>query len=285
MSHNSYWYIGLSLISLALLVYICLRKNTVQSILHFLIMVQIAYIIETVIYIYLGSYQYHPKLLKNFAFYDSNIGALTSNFLAVPVIATYLTIFQKGWVWKFVFIGLLACIEWLFVNLHIYTLFWWRIEYTSLGLPFYFIVAKRVYPYLSRPLKGWLHSLLLFLCTAPFLGTFQIIPIMVFNNRFYHPGWFTDPAHDTTAFSSIYYVFGTIMVVTSVKLRWKHGWIKLCLLTVAFCILTLVLKNSHILDSRVWWDPYYYVSFPLLIYVISKSISKRLSFGPSQAKH
>jgi hypothetical protein len=282
LSHNSYWYIGLSLISLTLLVYICFIKKRVRSFFHFLIMVQIAYMIETVIYIFLSSYQYYPKILKNYAFYDSNMGALTSNLLAIPVIATFLTTFQLGWFWIFAFIGLFAGVEWLFIKLHIYTLFWWRIEYTSIGLPFYFLFAKKVYSCLLKSLKGLLHSLFLFICTAPFLGTFHIIPIMVFQNRFYHPGWFTDPAHDTTAFAAIYYVFGTFIVVTAVKLRWKQGWIKLCLLIASFYILTLVLKNSGILDSRVWWDPYYYVIFPLLIYVISKSISKRLSFGPSQ---
>ncbi|CAH1229787.1 hypothetical protein PAECIP111891_06548 [Paenibacillus allorhizoplanae] len=285
MSHNSYWYIGLSLISLTLLAYICFKKNTIRSFLHVLIMVQIAYSIETVIYIYLGSYQYHPKIIKNFAYYDSNIGALASNMLAVPVAATFLTTFRLGWFWKIVFIGFFAGVELLFVKLHIYTLYWWRIEYTSLGLPVYFMVAKWIYPYLLHPLKGWLHSLLLFMCTAPFLGTFHIIPIMVFQNRFYHPGWFTDPAHDTTAFASIYYVFGTLIVITLVKLQWKQGWIKLCVLTASFYILTLVLKNSEILDIRIWWDPYYYVLFPLLIYVISRAISKRLSFGASQASN
>lgn len=280
LSYNTYWYLGLSLLSIILLVYVCLRHNTVSSLLQCLIMVQIAYSIDTVIYIFLGSYQYHPKVLKSYAFYDSNIGALASNMLTVPVIATFLTTFQMGWLWKLVFIGLLALIEWLFIKLHIYTLFWWRIEYTSLGLPLFFAAAKRVYPHILRPTQGWLHALLLFLCSAPILGTFHILPIMVFQNRFYHPGWFTDPAHDTTAFSSIYYILGTIIVIVCVTVHLKYEWIKLCLLAFTFYILAFVLTQVKILDSRVWWDPYYYILFPLLVYFISKSISKRLSSGP-----
>ncbi|MFC5648823.1 hypothetical protein ACFPYJ_06715 [Paenibacillus solisilvae] len=109
-----------------------------------------------------------------------------------------------------------------FVKLQIYTLHWWRIEYTSVGLLVYFSIAKALYPRILRPVKRWLHPLFLYLCTAPLLGTLHIIPLMLFLNRYYHPGWFSDRAHDTTAFSSIYYLSGTFAVVTAVKLRWKH---------------------------------------------------------------
>ncbi|HEX9063051.1 MAG TPA: hypothetical protein VF941_22995, partial [Clostridia bacterium] len=125
MSINSYYYLGLSIISLLLLIFICYRKGTIQSLLLSLILVQLAYLGETVIYIFFGSYQYYPKLIKYNSYYDSNMGALTSNLLAVPVLAAFIAAFELNWIWILFFTGLLAGIEWLFVSLHIYELHWW----------------------------------------------------------------------------------------------------------------------------------------------------------------
>lgn len=280
MNEHSYWYMGLSLISLIILAYSIVKKKTAQSLFQFLIMVQLGYIIETVIYIFGGSYEYHPKLLKNSSYFDSNMGALTSNMLILPSLATYISVFRVRWLWIVVIIGLIACVEMLFVKLQIYTLRWWRIEYTSLGLVFYFALAKKVYPLLVKSPQGWMHSLLLFLATAPILGTLHIVPIMLFMNRLYSPGWYTDVARDTTAFSSIYYLCATFIIVVFVKLQRVQRWMKLAALVIVFGLITVFLSMFGILKSHVWWDPWYYVCFPMLAFLMCESISKRLKKGP-----
>lgn len=280
MSYSSYWYLGLSFLSLCILIFVCFKKRVHPSIFMFLIMVQVAYLIETVIYIFGGSYEYHPHLLKNNEHYDSNMGALTSNMFIIPTLATFISAFRLRWVWIFLIIGLIAAVELLFVKLQIYTLKWWRIQYTSIGLIFYFAAAKVIYPHLLRPVKGWIHSLYLILCVGPILGTLHILPIMFFMNRTYHPGWYSDVARDTTAFSSIYYLFGALAVVALVKLKGIRRWLKFALLILVYSTATIALVLAGILEIHAPWDPAYYIIFPLLVYIIAEAISNRLSAGP-----
>ncbi|MDD9268975.1 hypothetical protein ACFPES_18185 [Paenibacillus sp. GCM10023248] len=280
MSSHSYWYYGLSAVSLILLIYICRKRSMERSLLLFLAMVQITYFIETVIYIFLDSYAYTPEIIQHSTYFDSNIGALASNLFIVPVLAVLLATFRLGWAWVLLFVGLLCGTELLFLKLHIYYLHWWRVFYTAIGLLIFLPSTKKIYPLLLRPLEGWLHSLFLFLCTAPILGTLHIMPIMFLMNRSYSLGWFDDKDHDTTAFSSIYYLVATFILMIFVKMKMKL-WLKLLLQAICFIIITVVLHMSGILDIRAKWDPCYYVLFPPAVSLIAMNISKRLSNGPS----
>jgi hypothetical protein len=76
MSFNSWWYFGLGFISLILLIFICLKKNSFRILLLFLIMVELAFLTETAIYIFGDSYRYMPKIIKYDPYYDSDVGAL-----------------------------------------------------------------------------------------------------------------------------------------------------------------------------------------------------------------
>jgi hypothetical protein len=224
---------------------------------------------------------YHPNFITYNEYYDSNIGAVISNMLIVPSLATLIASFRLKWTWIVIFTAFLAVVEILFLKLQIYTHFWWRTEYTSLGLIFvYFPLAKRLFKGISHPLKGFWHSLILFLCTAPILGNFHIMPIMLLNNRYYRPGWFESIGRDTTAFASIYYLCESIVIVLLVRCHWKHRWPKYLLLAVFLVLITNILKEINILHVLVWWDQWYYIISTLIILRISTTLSKRLSKGP-----
>ncbi len=180
---NSYCYLGLGFISIILLFYVCYKTGVRRALLTFMAMVGLGYIIEAVIYNLLDSYQYYPKIIKHNPVYDSNLGAIASNALSLPAVAAYLVAFRKTWLWFVVMIGVFAGIEWTFLELHIYKHHWWKIRYTSLGLPGYFIFAKILYQKIAQPLKGFSHTLFLYLLVSPFVGTFHIPPIMLFSNR------------------------------------------------------------------------------------------------------
>jgi hypothetical protein len=279
LSSNSYWYIGLSALSLLLFIYIYVKVRNAHILLLFLVMVELAYLIETVIYVFGDSYQYYPQIIKYNAYYDSNLGALSSNMLAIPAIAVFLAVFHLNWKWMLGCVALFAGIEYLFLQLGIYDLHWWRIPYTSLGLPVYFILAKKLYRRIFQPLKGLAHSLFLFLCIGPVAGTMQVLPIMLFDNREYRPGWFADYARDTTAFVIPYYLTAILIMVVLVKTCRKRPWIRYVVMEAVLVTATLVLKRTGILHSKVWWDSLAYVLFPLLVLAITSAISRRLERG------
>lgn len=280
MSSNSYWYLGMSFICIILQVIVFYRKRSVHTYMQFFIGVELLYIVEAVIYIFNGSYEYHPNLLSN-RYYDSHLGALTSNLISIPSLALILSVFQLGWFWIVGFIALLAGIEWLFVELHIYSLYWWRIGYTSLGLLFYFPLIKKMYPWMLKARKGVSRAFLLFLCLGPFSGTVQFLPFMLFSSRVYRPRWFSDPAYDTSAFGIVYYLSAVLVTTLLLMVSWKYRWIKYACLETILIIATVLLKQNGILISQIWWDVYLYLLFPLLILMIGEILGKHLARGES----
>ncbi|KRF07176.1 hypothetical protein ASG89_17680 [Paenibacillus sp. Soil766] len=279
MSHNTFWYAGLSVVFLIVLAFVFYKQRNMHTLFQFLVLVEIAYLIEAVIYIFMGSYLYHPKIIKYNSYYDSHMGALTSNLIAVPVVATIISIFQLNWVWIIVATVLLAGIEWLFVKLQIYTLHWWRIEYTFIGLLMYFPFSKIIYRRILNALDGFLHSVFLFLCIAPIAGTLHFLPIMFFSNRIYRPGWYENQSYDTSAFSVVYYIGICIILVVLVKMFRIKKWLKIVLTVAVALTVTYSLKKVGILFSVVWWDSWYYILSPLVLLFIAEAFSERLYRG------
>jgi hypothetical protein len=280
MSPNSWWFLGLMILSLILQIFIYFKKRELRSLLIFLVMVEFAFLIETVIYIFGESYVYFPKIIKNNPYYDSNAGALASNLMIVPTLALQISVFNLNWIWIFFFTAFLTGVEWLFLRIHIYVHNWYRTWYTSFGLLFvYFPLGKVFYRRLSKPLHGWEHSIFLFLCTAPILGCMHIIPIMWLNNRAYLPEWFQDPAHDTTAVAAVYHILVAIILVIITKVSWKHWWLKYVLIAGISFATTYILMWMNILQSYIWWDPWYYIGYHVIALKISEAMGRRLLKG------
>jgi hypothetical protein len=243
-------------------------------------MVGLGFVIEAVIYNFLHSYQYYPKFIKHNTFYDSNMGAIASNVFALPVVAVFITTFRKNWLWILFFVALFACIELLFLKLGLYSHNWWRIGYTAIGLPFYFYMAKFLYQKILLPMKGITHSIILFLILGPISGNLHISPIMFFGSRHYLPGWFEDPAEDTTAFAALFYLCACVFYVVVAKVKWKSEWMKYVLTALSMWFSNFILKKVGILHSYVWWDLWYYILISIVILKIAIVISNQLTLGP-----
>ncbi|MFC5451059.1 hypothetical protein [Paenibacillus aestuarii] len=278
--HNSYWFFALLISSTIIFCFLLLKKRNFQTVLLYLTMVGYGYIIETTIFNFLGSYDYYPNLIRHNSFYDSELGAFFSNALSLPVIATLIATFQLNWFWIVFFSGYFVGIEWLFLKLHIYTHHWWRLEYTGLGLPIYFVLAKVFYKWILLPSKGFKHYFMLYLITGSISASAHILPMLFFLNRFYRPGWFENEGRDSIAFSAIYYLCASLFYCLIVKVKWKTKWIKYILSGLFTYIVNLVLIKFGILYSLVWWDQMYYVCLSLLLIVLVKIIDTRL-FNPN----
>lgn len=282
MEFNSYMYLGLGILSILLLIYVYIKTRNSRSLLLFVTMVGLGYLIEAVIYNFAHSYQYYPKLIKHDSFYDSNLGAIASNALTLPAIATFIAILRKNWIWIIVLVILIAGIEWTFLKLNIYSHNWWKIGYTSLGLLVYFPLAKVFHQLLSNPLKGFLHTIFLFLIVGPFSGSLHIMPIMFLSNRYYELGWYESHSQDTTAFSAIFYVGACLFYVWIAKQHWKLKWLKYVLTPLLMYTVNVLLQKAGILHSQVWWDPWYYVILSVILLKLTVSMGKHLSSGLSK---
>lgn len=280
MDINAYWYIGLVIPHILMLIFTFVKTKNSRVFLLYISIVGLGFIIEAVIYNLFDSYRYYPKIFKHNPSYDSNLGAVASNVFSLPIVATFIAVFRKNWIWMLFFVALFHGIEWLFLRLHIYSHNWWNTWFTSIGLPFYFIFAKVIYRQLLKPMRGLLHTLTLFLIIGPFSGMFHIMPIMLFSNRYYQLGLFENRYQDTTAFAAIYYLSATTLFVLVTKLQRKAAWIKYLSVVSLFAIATLLLIKAGILHSQTWWDPWYYICLPIILLALTNSISKHLYNGP-----
>ncbi|MED3562043.1 hypothetical protein [Bacillus xiapuensis] len=275
--HNSYWYLALLLLDTLLFCFILIKKRNMQPLLLLLTMIGLAYIIETIIFNFLGSYDYHPKIIKHFSFYDSEVGAFVSNAFSLPVIATLIAVFHLNWIWKIIFSGLFVGIEWLFLKLHIYEHHWWKLVYTGFGLLGYFSIAKMFYKWIIQPQNRFQHNLLLYLITGSISASAHILPMLFFLNRFYRPGWFENIGRDSIAFAAIFYLCDSLFYCGMVQMNWKFKWALYLVTGLLMFIVNQFLISVGILHSRIWWDQFYYVGLSLMMILLTGIVDRRLS--------
>lgn len=286
MDSHSYWYIGLILISIILFFYVYSRKRGIHTVILFFIMVELAFLIETVIFIFLDCYVYYPHIITWDAYYDSLFGSLCSNLMIIPSLAILVGTLQLRYLWIIFITGLLAIVEWHFSRIGIYALHWWRIEYTSAGLLLvYFPACKLLYRKLVHPLRGGLHFIFLFLGIASIVGTLGILPIIFLGNRNYTPGWFGSMSRDTIAFGSIYYVAAAILITLLARAAWRRRWLKYGLLAAVLYAVTILLIKLQLLRSYTLWDPWYYILAPLPCLWIAERMSRALYKGQNWMKN
>ncbi|GGD57405.1 hypothetical protein [Paenibacillus nasutitermitis] len=280
MSANSLWYLGLAVSSAALLIYIYLKTRNMRIMLLFTAMVGLVSIIESVIFIFLGSDQHDPQLLQNHPYFDNVSGAIALRVLPFAVITACLPALSLSWLWILFFTGALAGIEWLFLKLHIYSHNWWRLWFTAFGLPVYFAYARWLYRRMYRPLRGYAHRLLLFLITAALSETLGLGPIMLFSNRRYVPGWFPETDHDTMAFASVYGLCISLFLIWVVTRRWKRLTTQFLFALSCLIGVDMVLKAVGIQRSLAWWDEAYFILSHIGLLMITQTASDYLSKDP-----
>lgn len=275
--YNSYWFLALIVFSISIFIFNLLKKRNTGTLFLLLAMIGLGFIIETVIFTFLGSYEYYPKFVKGHPFYDSNLGAFASNAFALPVIATLIATFHLNWIWIFLFAGLFVGIEWLFLELKIYSHNWWRLAFTGLGLPFYFATAKIIYQWILNHPRRFKQNVILYLAIVSISCIAHILPIIFFSNRIYNPGWFEYLERDTVAFADIFFLIDSLYYCLIIHINWKTKWIKYALTVFLMYIVNQLLLSAGILQSLVWWDHLYYIGLSLLLVLLTSLINKRLS--------
>jgi hypothetical protein len=274
---NTYWYVGLSLLSLFLLSYVYFKVRDKKIFLLLLAMIGFGFMIEGFIYNLLQSYWYYPHFIKDDATFDSNLGAIASNALVLPICATYIATLTIKKRWIFLLTSMIIGIEWLFLKLEVYSHNWWRLEFTALGLVLvYFPFSKRLYHRLKSPMKGLPLFFVLFLLIGPFIGSLHIFPIMFLHTRLYDLGWYRTLSEDTNAFAMIYYLMSSLFITSLATYQWKLEWLKYPFIVFCYSLLTYILLERGILQSFVWWDKLYYILLPLFMFVLAKRFCQTL---------
>ncbi|MCI3920876.1 hypothetical protein MO973_11590 [Paenibacillus sp. TRM 82003] len=123
--------------ALILLGWMCARRKSWKPFLLMLSLSGMIYVFEFVIFVLWNSYEYHPNVLK-IDYFDNVLGAVISNALAVPAVATFISLYLVRWPWITAAAVGFGAIDLLFFQLGIYEHHWWRSYYTTAALLLFF---------------------------------------------------------------------------------------------------------------------------------------------------
>ncbi|MDQ0232355.1 hypothetical protein [Metabacillus malikii] len=152
-NRNAIPFIILLIIHIGMLVILLKRiQNRRHTIVLLLTNIGFAYIFETIVLNLFHAYRYIPKIFKN-KFQDNIIGAIFSQAIYVPVVATFITIFKLNWKWKLFFTTYFAIVERIFIHLKIFKTGWWKTYYTFGLILVYFYISDMWSFFLKRQIK------------------------------------------------------------------------------------------------------------------------------------
>lgn len=137
LNKNSKPFIVLLILHLFVLVFTFYKKRDKSYFVLLLSNIGFAYIFEFFVLNLFHAYTYSPNILKKRQL-DNYLGAIFSQAIYVPIVATIITGFRLKWKWKLFFSVYFVIIENLFIRLKIFRNSWWKTSYTFLFLLVFF---------------------------------------------------------------------------------------------------------------------------------------------------
>lgn len=141
----AYWYYGLVIISLALLIISISHKKDFKLLVLSLTIADIIQAFELFVLIILPGYRFLPQILPDPSL-DNIAGGYVSDFFIVPAFAAAINAFSLSWVSIAGIAAIFTVIDWLFNNLGIFEHYWWNSLYTGIGLIILFAISKWIWP-------------------------------------------------------------------------------------------------------------------------------------------
>lgn len=273
---SAYWYYGLIIISLALLVASLIHTNDWKIL---VIQINIAAIIhpfEIIIFIIMKAYQYFPGILSDPKM-DNYLGSYVSNLLIVPASAVIINAFSFSASYILGMAGLFTGIDWFFAVMGVYKHFWWKSIYTGVGLSIMYILSKCIWAGLQEEKPSLRFRLLVIYLTYAPIYNIIIFLINKGGDLFrFQIQWAGEPEKVHQGLFFIYLFITGIIVTLSIglKLRLRYR---------LFGIIVLVLLNWAIGRYHIFVPQVADVSAHQLILVTIITVSM-VSFLFSAAK-
>lgn len=224
---NTIWYILLAAVSLVQLIFIMVRaKRRNLTFAFFLTMMGIAFSLETVILIFLKSYEYYPMIFaaSSDPFNDSIAGNIFSQF-SVSVSVLLAIVLNLKYYWYFILAAIYGVVEELFLSLGIYRHNWYRTWMTVAMFPIAIWMTKRMYSKLIQGIKpisyyGYVILSLFPLYSITILWGLQLMGYLAFNTTILH-----DPINSRYLIALIIYFISPSVIMMIVYFgKFKFYW-------------------------------------------------------------
>lgn len=150
----AYWYFGLVVISLVLIIMALRHRRDWKLLVLHLSIFSIIHPFEIFV-LKTNGYIYKPGILILPAGSDNFLGAFISDLFIVPASAVVICAFSLSWRYILCIATIFTGIDWFFTVLGIYQHFWWKSIYTGVGL----IILYAISDWLWNGLKDQHQSL------------------------------------------------------------------------------------------------------------------------------
>jgi hypothetical protein len=252
---HTIWYLLLGVVTIIQIIYSLYHSgNRSRTFAFYLTLAGFPLYFETMVMIFLDSYEYHPKIIRDpnlDPYNDILTGNLFSQF-GVTSSALLLTVLRKPFSWYLVVAFLYCVVEELFKALDIYSQHWWRTWMTFIGLTIFFTVSKWMYSRLILGLRPiYYYFIYIYLgmfpiCTILFLwGVLDLSGLMQFSENL-----FSDPKISRYGLYLIFFSICYPLIIWGYsRQRWKWKFI-----ASAFVGATIYLGYKwHLLVFREGW--------------------------------
>lgn len=212
---NVFWYVGLAVVSVCLIGYTLWKTRDGRLLaLHFCLAGLIDPL-EYFVLILFSSYQYFPTAISD-VWIDNIIGAIASNDLIIPAVAVAAAAFRLRLAWLLVLSVLFMGVEWLFLHLDLFGLFWWKTMYTGIGIFLFFLIGQYLWRTIQRghASKPFLFFYTFFVYLFVY-GTSHIIQGHFLDIHDLKVGWFPDPIRDQLAFGELIEIFASLITAAA----------------------------------------------------------------------
>ncbi len=195
---NTFWYILLGIVTIIELIIVFTKaKRKWFTLAFYLTILGLTLNFETVILIFLDSYEYYPYILKNPPLaYDDILAGNVFSQTSVSATGLLFIILKLRFYWAIIFGFIYGGIEEYFIYLGIYSHNWYKTWMTIMLIPIFIYISKWMYYKIQTGLKPVFYYFYIFLGLFPtyiiFLvwGVWILTEIQTFNiSLFDHPIW------------------------------------------------------------------------------------------------
>ena len=217
--NHAYWYYGLIIISLVLLIGSILLKKDLKLLAFSFILTGIIHPAEVFILFIIPGYRYIPHMLPNIWF-DNVAGAIVSDLFVLPTAGVVINAFSFSWGSIIGFSAVFAGIDYLFVHLDIYEHYWWNSLYTSIVFITLIAISKWIWKRVKQDDQPLLFKLaMVYLIISSILTVISFFSNEILNLYQFQIGWLQEPMREHLLVSSTYLYLVSIVVTLSLGLR------------------------------------------------------------------
>ena len=255
---NTIWYILLGILTVIELVFVLVKaKRPYLAFAFYLTVAGITLSFETIILIFLKSYAYYPKILKNppMPFDDILAGNLFSQF-SVAATVLLVTVLNLNYYWFFIFAGMYGIIEETFLALGIYSHNWYRTWMTVTMLPLAFWSGKYMYSKLNNGIKPIFYYVYILFALFPlYIIAFNWI-LMLLRLRTFNYFVLPDPVMSPYFLALIHFFLLAIpiMFIHFYKVKLQLHW-KVIVILMLYAIDYVGYKSGLIVIKDGWFLP------------------------------